>query len=131
MIDGDLMPADLPGAWADGMRDLLDVVPPDDRNGCLQDIHWYDGAWGYFPTYTIGAMAAAQLFATARQSDPGIALGLATGNFEPLMRWLRKEVHALGARYSTNALLERATGQPLNQAAFKAHLKARYLEDLT
>ena len=76
-------------------------------------------------------MAAAQLFATARQSDPGIVLDLATGNFEPLMHWLRKEVHSLGARYSTNALLERATGQPLNQAAFKAHLKARYLEDLT
>ncbi len=131
MIDGDLMPADLPGAWADGMRDLLDVVPPDDRNGCLQDIHWYDGAWGYFPTYTIGAMVAAQLFAAAQQANTGIVPGLATGNFEPLMRWLRKEVHCLGARFSTNALLERVTGQPLDPAAFKAHLKSRYLEDLT
>lgn len=131
MIAGDLMPADLPGAWADGMRDLLDVVPPDDRNGCLQDIHWYDGAWGYFPTYTIGAMAAAQLFATAQRADSGIVSGLATGDFEPLMRWLRREVHNLGARFSTNALLERATGQPLDPTAFKAHLKTRYLEDMT
>ncbi|PPR64392.1 MAG: Thermostable carboxypeptidase 1, partial [Alphaproteobacteria bacterium MarineAlpha4_Bin2] len=70
MIKGDLAPADLPGAWNEGMRALLNVVPPDNQNGCLQDIHWYDGAWGYFPTYTLGAMAAAQLFASAKEADP-------------------------------------------------------------
>ena len=59
MIAGDLAPADLPGAWAEGLRDSLGVAPPDDREGCLQDIHWYDGVWGYFPTYTLGALIAA------------------------------------------------------------------------
>src|SRR5262245_55671415 len=61
MIAGDLLPADLPGAWAEGLRELLGVAPNNDREGCLQDIHWYDGNWGYFPTYTLGAMIAAQL----------------------------------------------------------------------
>ena len=65
MLAGDLALADLPGAWNDGMRELLGIVPPDDALGCLQDIHWPDGGWGYFPTYTLGALAAAQLFAAA------------------------------------------------------------------
>lgn len=130
MIKGDLAVTDLPGAWNEGMQALLNVVPPDDRNGCLQDIHWYDGAWGYFPTYTIGAMAAAQLFSSAKQAEPGILTGLTTGDFNPLMSWLRREVHGLGARYSTDELLTRATGRPLDPKAFKEHLSMRYLEDL-
>lgn len=127
MIDGDLVPRDLPGAWRDGMQALLGVSPPDDRNGCLQDIHWYDGAWGYFPTYTIGAMAAAQLFAAAQQSEMEIDSGLAAGDFGPLMRWLRAEVHEWGARFTTNEILQRATGRPLDPSAFKKHLMTRYL----
>jgi carboxypeptidase Taq len=130
MIEGDLQAPDLPGAWADGLEALLGIAPPDDRRGCLQDIHWYDGAWGYFPTYTIGAMAAAQLFATARETDGDIVTGLARGDFTPLMRWLRAEVHALGARFTTNELLKRATGRILDPTAFKRHLMNRYLEDL-
>ena len=66
LLAGELSLDDLPAAWNDGMQDLLGIRPPDDRRGCLQDIHWYDGAWGYFPTYTLGAMAAAQIFAAAR-----------------------------------------------------------------
>src|SRR5437763_12246047 len=62
LVDGELDLADLPSAWNQGMADLLGIVPPSDREGCLQDIHWYDGAWGYFPTYTLGAMTAAHLF---------------------------------------------------------------------
>lgn len=130
MVHDDLQPADLPGAWNDGMQALLDVTPPDDRHGCLQDIHWYDGAWGYFPTYTIGAMAAAQLFAAAREDDPEIEPGLAGGDFSPLMRWLRENVHSLGARFATDEILERATGRPLDPTAFKTHLRNRYLDDV-
>lgn len=130
MIEGDLEVGDLPGAWAEGMQQLLGVAPPDDRHGCLQDIHWYDGAWGYFPTYTIGAMAAAQLFARARDDDETIDAGLAVGDFAPLMAWLGTNVHGLGARYTTNEILERATGRPLDPTAFKDHLKTRYLEDV-
>jgi carboxypeptidase Taq len=128
MIGGDLTPAELPGAWADGMRELLDVVPPDDRRGCLQDIHWYDGAWGYFPTYTLGAMAAAQLFAAARTAEPEIQPAIGRGDFGPLMTWLRRHVHGQGARYTTDEILKRATGQVLDPTVFKVHLKSRYLE---
>ena len=71
------------------MKALLGIVPPDDRHGCLQDIHWYDGAFGYFPTYTLGAMTAAQLFDAAKRADPTILPGIGNGEFAPLMAWLR------------------------------------------
>src|SRR5690606_34080526 len=80
IVAGDLDVADLPGAWNEGMRELLGVTPPDDRLGCLQDIHWYDGAIGYFPTYTLGAMMAAQLFASATAQQPDILPGIARGD---------------------------------------------------
>ena len=98
MIAGDLAIGDLPAAWNEGMGRLLGVVPADDGEGCLQDIHWFDGAWGYFPTYTLGAMTAAQLFEAACKADPGIRPGLARGDFVPLLAWLRENVHGLGAR---------------------------------
>ncbi len=69
MIAGDLGLKDLPAAWNEGMKNLLGVTPPDDRQGCLQDIHWYDGGFGYFPTYTLGAMTAAQLFDAAKRAN--------------------------------------------------------------
>ena len=127
VLAGDLALADLPGAWNDGMEALLGIRPPDDRRGCLQDIHWYSGAWGYFPTYTLGAMAAAQLYAAAKAADAGIEPALADGDFAPLYGWLGPNVHQQASRCGTGALIERATGRPLDAAAFKAHLEARYL----
>jgi len=126
MLAGDLPIEDLPGAWNDGMAALLGIRPPDDRRGCLQDIHWYSGAWGYFPTYTLGAMAAAQLFAAAKAADGAIEPALAEGNFAPLYAWLGPNVHEQASRYATGDLIQRATGRPLDAASFKAHLKARY-----
>ena len=126
LIDGDLRLADLPGAWNDAMEDLLGIRPPDDRQGCLQDIHWYDGAWGYFPTYTMGAMAAAQLFAAAKAAQPEIPDRIAEGDFKPLVRWMRENLHAKGSSASTDELMEAATGKPLGADDFKAHLQARY-----
>jgi carboxypeptidase Taq len=127
MIAGDLDPADLPGAWNDGMRTLLGITPPNDRLGCLQDIHWYDGAWGYFPTYTLGAMAAAQLFQAAVAAEPAIPEAIARGDFAPLVGWLRTNVHSKGSLLSSRDLLTEATGRPLDHEAFKAHLRRRYL----
>ncbi len=127
LIEGELEVADLPGAWSDGMRDVLGVVPPDDRRGCLQDIHWYDGAFGYFPSYTLGAMAAAQLMAAARSALPDLDDALAAGNFAPLIGWLRERVHGQGSLFGFNGLLRHATGKPLDPADFQAHLTARYL----
>ncbi|MFO1120194.1 MAG: carboxypeptidase M32 [Rhodospirillales bacterium] len=127
MIAGDLAPADLPGAWAEGLRRLLGLVPPDDRRGCLQDIHWYDGAWGYFPTYTLGALAAAQLFAAAVAAVPRLPEEIEAGQFATLLDWLRTHLHGKGSSASTRTLLTEATGRPLDTAAFRAHLTRRYL----
>jgi carboxypeptidase Taq len=109
------------------MKELLGIVPPSDREGCLQDIHWYDGAWGYFPTYTLGAMTAAQLFDAACRAKPEIPTAIGRGDFSPLLAWLREHVHGHGARLSNRELLTRATGRPLDPAVFKRHLATRYL----
>ena len=127
LIAGDLVVADLPGAWNDGLHALLGIRPPDDTAGCLQDIHWYDGAFGYFPSYTLGAMAAAQLMAAARRALPNLDTALAAGDFGPLMGWLRAKFHGVGNLLGFNDLLRAATGKPLDPNDFTAHLTARYL----
>jgi carboxypeptidase Taq len=127
LVGGELNAADLPAAWNEGFKSLLGITPPDDARGCLQDIHWYDGAFGYFPSYTLGAMAAAQLMAAARRAVPGIEAALAGGDLSPLLGWLRRNVHGLGSRLTFNELLQAATGKPLDPTDFQAHLTARYL----
>src|SRR3546814_16480736 len=97
MSEGDLDLGDLPHAWGDGLERLLGIRPPDDRRGCLQDIHWPDGAWGYFPSYTLGAMGAAQLFDAACVAAPDLTNELARGDFPPLVDWLREHVHRWGS----------------------------------
>lgn len=128
MVSGDLSLDDLPGAWNDGMKELVGVVPPDDRWGCLQDIHWPSGGWGYFPSYTLGAMTAAQLFDAARTAVPEIPVALGRGDFAPLVGWLRRNVHDTGCFHpSADALLTAATGRPIDVGLFKRHLETRYL----
>jgi carboxypeptidase Taq len=127
MLAGDLVPADLPGAWAEGLRGLLGIAPANDREGCLQDIHWYDGVWGYFPTYTLGALIAAQLFEAVRAALPEVSDAIAAGEFAPLLSWLRERVHSQGSLLSTAELVESATGRPLGTASFERHLRDRYL----
>lgn len=127
MLAGDLDPAELPGAWAAAMREMLGVAPDNDREGCLQDIHWYDGNWGYFPTYTLGALIAAQLFEAARRAVPGLMQAIAKGEFAPLLGWAREQVHSKGSLMSTAALVESTSGRPLGTASFERHLRDRYL----
>jgi carboxypeptidase Taq len=127
IIADDLAISDIPGAWRDGMADLVGVAPDDDRDGCLQDIHWFDGIFGYFPTYTMGALAAAQLHAAAKSAVPGMLEAIERGDFAPLLGWLRANVHQKASSASTDDLLAAATGAPLGAAAFEAHLGARYL----
>jgi carboxypeptidase Taq len=128
LIAGDLTLPDLPGAWNDGMAELVGVVPPNDRLGCLQDIHWPGGGWGYFPSYTLGAMTAAQLFDAARSADPEIVPALSRGEFAPLVAWLRVNVHETGCFHASgDELLTAATGRPLDSSVFKRHLEQRYL----
>lgn len=127
----DEMPlAELPAAWNAGMKSLLGVTVPDDRVGCLQDIHWPSGGWGYFPTYTLGAMTAAQIFDAATRAEPGILPGIGKGDFSPLVGWLRAHIHGKGSLLSTDDLLTEATGRPLDASVFKAHLRRRYIEEV-
>jgi len=127
LISGDLAVRDLPGAWGDAQQALLGIRPPDDRVGCLQDIHWYDGLFGYFPSYTLGAMAAAQLMAAARRELPGLDAAFGRGDLSPLVGWLAAHVHAHGNRLGFSELLVAATGKVLDAGDFERHLTARYL----
>lgn len=126
LIEGNMKLADLPGAWNDLMKKLLGITPVDDRDGCLQDVHWPSGAWGYFPTYSLGAMSAAQIFKAATTANPEILGGLSKGDFSPLMGWLRENIHGKASSLSTDEILLQATGQPLGIEAFRKHLEDRY-----
>lgn len=130
LIAGDLNPADLPGAWNERVVKYLGLPEPDDREGCLQDIHWFDGAFGYFPTYTLGALAAAQLFASASKAigPDALTAALAQGDYGALTEWMGANVHSLGRLHpSSDDILTAATGAPLSPDAFEAHIRRRYL----
>ena len=111
LVRGQLAVKDVPAAWNDGFRDLFGMTPPDDRHGCLQDIHWSMGGLGYFATYTLGNIAAAQLFAAAKR-QPAIAHGLANTDHAPLLAWLRQHIHAHGCTHTSSELVRLATGTP-------------------
>ncbi|MTI09238.1 carboxypeptidase M32 [Curvivirga aplysinae] len=127
LLNGDMKLTDLPSAWNEGMEKLLGITPPNHALGCMQDIHWFDGAWGYFPTYTLGAMSAAQLFLAANEEKPEIKTEISKGNFAPLMSWLGENIHQKASRYSSQELMKQATGRALDPTAFKNHLTTRYL----
>jgi carboxypeptidase Taq len=128
LIEGDMEVEDIPAAWNESMQNMLGITPPSDREGCLQDIHWYDGAWGYFPTYTLGAMTAAQIFAAAKTALPTVEEDIAQGDFSTLLGWLRSNIHGYGSKLSGRDLLIKSTGQPLDPEIFIGHLKTRYLD---
>jgi carboxypeptidase Taq len=128
MIAGDLRVEDLPAAFNAGIAELLGLKVPNDRLGCLQDIHWPGGSFGYFPTYTLGAIMAAQLFEAACRAAPGIPGDLRRGEFDGLVAWLRKNVHARASLLSSEELLVEATGRPLDAGTFRTHLRRRYVE---
>jgi carboxypeptidase Taq len=127
LVSGNLAVADLPAAWNGAIKDLMGITPPNDAVGCMQDIHWYDGAFGYFPSYTLGAMAAAQLMGVAVRHTQGLKTSMGLGDLSPLTNWLHTNVHAHGSVMGFNELLIAATGKPLDPADFQAHLRARYL----
>lgn len=108
------------------MADLLGIVPPDHAKGCLQDIHWPGGAIGYFPCYTLGAIAAGQLFEALRAALPDVEDDCSRGDFSRLVNWLRKRIHERGSIVEMQTLLTEATGSPLTLDPYLAHLERRY-----
>lgn len=128
LINGEIEPEDIPALWDEKMMGYLGLDTRNDHaNGAMQDIHWTDGSFGYFPSYSLGAMTAAQLMAAARRADPLLDQKAAAGDLSPMMGWLEKSVWSQASLWGTQELIARATGSELTDAAFKAHLEARYL----
>ena len=127
-MDGSLRPEDVPEAWDTGMREVLGLsTKGNDRDGCMQDVHWPAGLIGYFPSYTLGALTAAQLFRAARRALPELTEQIRRGEFGALDAWLREKVWSQGSLLSTSGIVEQATGSVLTTEAFEQHLEYRYL----
>ena len=127
ILEGELPGADLPEAWNANLEQRLGVRPTSDVDGCLQDIHWAVGHFGYFPSYALGAVIAAQLNEALRAAQPSLDEEIGAGQFGGVMDWLRDNVHGIGARLPVKELIKEATGKPLSAAAYLRYLEAKYL----
>ncbi|MAJ45965.1 MAG: hypothetical protein CBC35_01535 [Planctomycetes bacterium TMED75] len=125
MISGDLEAADIPSEWNRLYKDYLDLEVPDNRRGCLQDVHWSMGAIGYFPTYTLGNLYCAQFFQSACAELPGMTEAFADGQFKQLLDWLRTNIHAHGRRFQAGELCERVTGRTLTAQPLMEYLEGK------
>ncbi len=126
LFSGELAVRDLPAAWRKASAELVGLQPADDRTGVLQDVHWSDGAFGYFPSYCLGNMIAAQLWARVRALRPQLDDDFARGDFTWLLRWLRENIHTQARRYGTLELVHRVTGEELSPRHLIAYLQDRY-----
>jgi carboxypeptidase Taq len=128
LFSGALSVAELPGVWNKKMQEYLGLTPPDDARGVLQDVHWSCGLFGYFPTYTLGNLYAAQFFATAKKEVADLEAKVARGELLPLREWLRERIHRHGMLYAPGELCEKVTGAPLDARHFNAYLKGKFGE---
>lgn len=124
---GDIEIRDIPGEWNSRFENYFGLPVSSDAEGCLQDIHWSMGIFGYFPTYSLGNINAAHLVAKAREKDSEVASSMDTGDYGPLLSWMRREIHEPGSLYLPNDLIEKATGSPADAGALVSHLKSRYI----
>jgi carboxypeptidase Taq len=128
LIEGEIECEDIPALWDAKMRDYLDLDTRGNfENGCMQDVHWSEGLVGYFPTYTLGAMYAAQWFAAIRRAHPDLDQRVAAGDPSPAFDWIRANIWSQARRWETPELARRASGEALNPAHFRRHLESRYL----
>ncbi|MGP9435788.1 carboxypeptidase M32 [Ewingella sp. AOP8-B2-18] len=128
LIEGEIEVEDIPALWNSKMKEYLGIDTVGNyRDGCMQDIHWTDGGFGYFPTYTLGAMYAAQLFQCANHAIPTLQDDIARGDLTALFQWLQQNIWQHGSRFTTDQLIQNATGETLNPAYFRKHLESRYL----
>jgi carboxypeptidase Taq len=128
ILDGTLPVADLPEAWNANIEQRLGIRPANDVEGCLQDIHWAVGHFGYFPSYALGAVIAGQLNEALRNERPSLDAEIAAGQFGGVRDWLRDNVHGVGARLPVQELMQQATGKPLTASAYLRYLEMKYLE---
>jgi len=128
LIEGGLKVADLPGVWNEEFEKSFGLKVPDDARGCLQDIHWSLGAFGYFPTYTLGNLNAAQLMRRAASDLPGLDAELRSGKYQGLLGWLREKIHAPGQRHDPQDLMRRATGEETRARHHLEYLREKFLK---
>jgi carboxypeptidase Taq len=128
LIENDLQVAELPGAWREKYQKYLGITPPNDAEGVLQDVHWSAGLFGYFPTYSLGNLYAAQFFDQANADLGDQRAAFRRGEFQPLLGWLRDKIHRHGQRYPAAELAVRVTGKPLSHAAWFAQMESKYGE---
>jgi carboxypeptidase Taq len=126
LIRGDLDVEDVPEVWNDKMESYLGVRPENDAEGCLQDIHWSHGYFGYFPTYSLGSVLAAQLYATAESALDGLEGQIREGDFDPLHGWLTEQVYQHGQRYTTPELIRKATGEAFTADYFVDYVETKF-----
>lgn len=126
LFNGDLQVADVPAVWNQKYRDYLGVEVPDDNSGVLQDVHWSNNLFGYFPTYTLGDVYAAQLFDALKRDVPGVESSMAAGDYTQKHRWLSEHVYGWGKIYLPEELIEKATGSPVSTSFFIEYLKNKY-----
>ena len=128
LIEGEIEVDDIPALWDEKMQQSLGIDTRGNyRDGCMQDIHWTDGTFGYFPTYTLGAMYAAQLFQAVKRAIPQVEDLIRNGELQPVFNWLQQNIWQHGSRFPTHQLLVNATGETLNPHYFRQHLEQRYL----
>ena len=128
LIEGEIEAEDIPALWDEKMLSLLGIDTRGNfTNGCMQDVHWTDGSFGYFPSYTLGAMYAAQWFASLRRALPNLDGLIAVGDLAPVFDWLKTNIWLQASRWETEELAIRASSEPLNPAYLRAHLESRYL----
>ena len=128
LIEGEIEPDDIPPLWDEKMQSLLGLDTRGNfKDGPMQDVHWTEAMFGYFPCYSLGAMYAAQWFAAMRRSVPDLDARISAGDWSPAFDWLRDNIWSQASRWSIDELAIRASGEVLNPAHFKAHLEARYL----
>jgi carboxypeptidase Taq len=128
MIESKIAIKDLPEAWNERMKDYLGIIPPNDAQGVLQDIHWSGGMLGYFSTYALGNLVSAQLWEKFKSTTPDIDDQVRRGDFSNLLSWLRAEIHQYGRKYEPQELVQRVTGSPIDPAPYVRYLKSKYSE---
>jgi carboxypeptidase Taq len=126
LIEGNLAVADVPACWNQEFEKMFGLKVTNDADGCLQDIHWSIGTIGYFPTYTLGNLNAAQLMRRAAQDNTSLDTELARGNYANLLKWLREKVHSPGSRFTPPELMQRATGAPTQSAHHLEYLRKKF-----
>ena len=128
LIDGSIPVADVPALWNTRMQEYLGITPANDAAGVLQDVHWSAGLIGYFGTYTLGNLIAAQIWDAFTRRHPSFDDDMRRGNFAPLLTWLRSELHAHGRKYEPQELVERTTGSRVDPEPYLRYLEKKYAE---